>query len=130
MARKRRKVPKILLHPMFRWIRGKMGKIVYRLSHNGEVSAYPAPDMTKVVWSAAQKAQRQTMKRATAYAQLAIQDPAIRQYYVEMAKQRKKNPRRPFDMAVSDYHDGNDLLWQKLYGDREKPADWNWKGVQ
>jgi hypothetical protein len=44
MARKRRKTPKIKLHPMFRWIRGKMGRIVYRLAHNGEVSAYPAPD--------------------------------------------------------------------------------------
>ena len=126
MARKRRKGPKILLHPMFRWIRGKMGKIVYRLSHNGEVSAYPAPDMTKVVWSQAQKAQRQRMARATAYAKLAIRDPEIRQFYVEMAKQRKKNQRRPFDMAVSDDCQGNDLLWQKLMGDLEKPGDWSW----
>jgi hypothetical protein len=30
-------------------------------------------------------------------------------------------------MAVSDYCQGNDLLWQKLYGEQEKPADWNWK---
>jgi hypothetical protein len=53
MARRRRKGPKILLHPMFQWIRGKMGRIVYRLSHNGEVSAYPAPDMTGIEWSQA-----------------------------------------------------------------------------
>jgi hypothetical protein len=111
---------------MFEWISGKMGNIVYRLSHNGEVSAYPAPDMTGIEWSPAQKAQRQKMARATAYGKLAIRDPEIRQYYVQMAKQRKKNQRRPFDMAVSDYHDGNDLLWKKLYGDREKPADWSW----
>ncbi len=132
MGRKRRKAPKILLHPMFRWIRGKVGKIVYRLSHNGQVSAYPAPDMSKVVWSPAQKAQRQKLAKATAYGKLAIRDPEIRQFYVEMAKKRKKNERRPFDMAVSDYHDGNDLLWKKLYGDREKPADWSWdaEGVQ
>jgi hypothetical protein len=132
MARKRRNAPKILLHPMFRWIRGKMGKIVYRLSHNGEVSAYPAPDMTNVVWSQAQKAQRQNFARASAYAKLAIQDPDIRQLYVEMAKRRKKNERRPGDMAVSDYFQGNDLLWQKFYGDQEKPADWSWdaEGVQ
>ena len=123
MRRKRRKVPKILLHPMFRWIRGK---IVYRLSHNGEVSAYPAPDMTGTEWSPAQKAQRRRMARATAYAKLAIQYPDIRQHYVEMAKQRKRNERRPFDMAVSDYCQGNDLLWKKLYGDREKPTDWRW----
>ena len=130
MRRKRRKEPKILLHPMFRWIRGKMGKIVYRLSHNGEVSAYPAPDMTGIEWSPAQKAQRQKMARATAYAKLAIRDPEIRQVYVAMAKQRKMNERRPFDVAVSDYHDGNDLLWQKFMGDREKPADWSWKGAK
>ena len=126
MGRKQRKGPKILLHPMFMWIRGRMGKIVYRLAHNGEVSAYPAPDMTKVVWSPAQKAQRQKMARATAYAKLAIRDPELRQFYVEMAKQRKRNERRPFDMAVSDYCQGNDLLWKNLMGDQEKPADWSW----
>ena len=132
MARKRQKAPKILLHPMFLWLRGKMGNIVYRLSHNGEMSAYPAPDMSRVVWSPAQKAQRQRMARATAYAKLAIQYPDVRQLYVEMAKQRKKNQRRPFDMAVSDYCEDNDLLWKKLYGDQERPADWIWdaKGGQ
>src|SRR5690349_6573496 len=91
MARKRRKGRRIRLHPMFLWIRGKMGEIVYRLSHNGEVSAYPAPDMTGIEWSQAQKAQRRKMAGATAYGQLAIQDPELRQYYVEMAKRRKKN---------------------------------------
>jgi hypothetical protein len=130
MGRRRRKAPKILLHPMFRWIRGKLGKIVYRLSHNGQLSAYPAPDMSGVEWSPAQKAQRQRLARATAYAKLAIQYPDIRQFYVEMAKKRKKNKGRPFDMAVSDYYQGNDLLWKKLYGDQEKPADWSWKDAQ
>ena len=130
MGRKRRTAPKIELHPMFRWIRGKMGKIVYRLAHNGEVSAYPAPDMSGIEWSQAQKAQRQSFAKASAYAKLAIRDPEIRQFYVEMAKQRKKNKRRPFDMAVSDYCQGNDLLWQKFYGDQEKPADWSWKDAQ
>ena len=130
MASKRRKAPKILLHPMFRWIRGKMGKIVYRLAHNGEVSAYPAPDMSQVIWSPAQKAQRQNFAKASAYAKLAIQDPEIRQYYVELAKQRKRNKRRPGDMAVSDYFQGNDLLWKKHMGDQEKPADWSWADAQ
>ena len=130
MARKRRTGPRILLHPMFQWIRGKMGKIVYRLSHNGELSAYPSPDMSQVQWSPAQKAQRQRLAKATAYARLAIQYPDLRQFYVEMAKQRKKNEGRPFDMAVSDYCQGNDLLWHKLFGSQEKPADWNWDDAQ
>ena len=130
MGRKRRKVPKIGLHPMFRWIRGKMGKIVYRLAHNGEVSAYPAPDMSGIEWSPAQKAQRQNFAKASAYAKVAIQYPDIRQYYVEMAKQRRRNKRRPGDMAVSDYFQGNDLLWKKLFGDQEKPANWSWEDAQ
>jgi hypothetical protein len=130
MARKRTKAPKVLLHPMFHWIRGKMGKIVYRLSHTGEVSAYPAPDMSGIEWSQAQKAQRHRLAGATAYAKLAIQYPDLRQFYVEMAKQRKMNQRRPFDMAVSDYFQGNDLLWKKLYGDQQKPADWSWKDAE
>ena len=130
MGRKRRKAPKILLHPMFRWITGKIGNIVYRLSHNGEVSAYPAPDMTHVVWSPAQTAQRQRFGKATAYAKLAIRDPEIRQFYVQMAKQRKMNERRPFDMTHSDYCQGSDLLWTKYMGDQMKPADWTWEDVQ
>ena len=84
----------------------------------------------KVVWSQAQKAQRQNFAKASAYAKLAIRDPEIRQFYVEMAKQSKRNKRRPGDMAVLDYFQGNDLLWQKFYGDREKPADWSWKDAQ
>jgi hypothetical protein len=94
------------------------------------VSAYPVPDISGIEWSTAQMTQRQRMAGATAYAQLAIQYPDLRQFYGEMARQRKKNKRRPFDMAVSDYCQGNDMLWQKFYGDQEKPADWNWKDVQ
>lgn len=47
-----------------------------------------------------------------------------------MVKKRKMNPQHPFDVAVSDYHDGTDLLWQKLMGDQEKPADWSWDDAQ
>lgn len=126
MARKRRKAPKILLHPMFQWIRGKMGKIVYRRTRNGEVSAYPAPDMSKVQWSKPQKTHRQNFAQAVAYAKLASKDPDIRPIYLEMAAKSKRSKGRPFDMAVSDYFQGNDLLWQKLHGDQEKPDDWCW----
>jgi hypothetical protein len=126
MARKRRKAPRILLHPMFQWIRGKLGKIVYRPTRNGQVSAYPAPDMSKVQWSKAQKAHRQHFAQAVAYAKLVVRDPDIRPIYLEMAAKSKRSKGRPFDMAVSDYHNGNDLLWQKLHGDQEKPDDWYW----
>jgi len=103
-----------------------MGNMVFRLSHNGQVSMFPAPDMSRVKWSKAQKDQRQKLARASAYGHHAIQDPEIRQYYVELAKQRKMDLGRPYDVAVSDYFAGNDLLWKKLHGDQQKPEDWCW----
>ena len=126
MAKQRRKGPRISLHPMFRWLRGKMGKIIYRRTRNGGVTAYPTPDMSGVVWSKAQKAHRQRFKRASAYAKLASRDPDLRPIYLEMAARSKKSKGHPYEMALSDYFQGNDLLWQKFYGDREKPADWCW----
>src|SRR5215213_8524368 len=113
MAR-RRKGTKVRLHPMFLWIRGKMGNIVYRLTRNGNVSAYPAPDMSKVTWSPAQMAHRKFFKECAAYAKRAVRDPELRQFYMEMAAKSKGSKGRPYDMAVSDYHHGNDMLWIKL----------------
>ena len=50
----------------------------------------------------------------------------FRPIYVQMAVDSNRNPRRPFDMAVSDYyHNGNDLLWKKHLGDQEKPKNWD-----
>jgi hypothetical protein len=49
-----------------------------------------------------------------------------------MAIENGKNPKRPFDMAVSDYCDtSDDLLWRKHVGDQEKPKnsdieDYHW----
>jgi hypothetical protein len=114
---------------MFLWIRGKMGKIVYRLTRNGNVSAYPAPDMSNVQWSPAQKAHRTFFRECAAYAKRAVRDPELRQFYLEMAKKSKRSRGRPYDMALSDFHHGNDMLWIKLYGDREKPQDWSWESV-
>jgi hypothetical protein len=43
-----------------------------------------------------------------------------------MAIEKNRNPRRPFDMAVSDYCEtGNDLIWKKHMGDQEKPENWS-----
>lgn len=66
------------------------------------------------------------MKEAFLYASAAVADPDLRPIYVQMAVENGKNPKRPFDMAVSDYcHTGNDLLWKKHMGDREKPRIWD-----
>ena len=116
---------KVGFHPIVEWFTGKMGKLVFRRSHNGKVSVYETPNMKKVKWSQAQKDHRQKMGEAAKYASAAVADPDIRPIYVQMAVENDLNPGRPFDMAVKDYyHFGNDLLWKKHMGDREKPADW------
>lgn len=66
------------------------------------------------------------MKEAFIYASAAVANPDLRPIYVQMAVDNGKNPKRPFDIAVSDYyHTGNDLLWKKYMGDREKPQNWD-----
>jgi len=117
---------KVSFDPFFKWITGRIGKLVYRRSHSGQVSAYPTPDMSGVRWSQPQQDHRQHMKEAWLYASAAVADPDLRPIYVQMAVDNGKNPKRPFDMAVSDYCDtGNDLLWKKHMGDQEKPSNWD-----
>jgi hypothetical protein len=82
--------------------------------------------MTRVKWSRAQKDHRQHMKEAFIYASAAVADPDLRPIYVQMAVENDRDPKRPFTTAVSDYYDnGNDLLWKKHMGDREKPKNWD-----
>ena len=109
---------KVRLHPLFEQLRGKIRGMVFRLSHNGKISAYMSPDMTGVKWSAAQVAHRERMAEAFAYARAAIADPQIRPIYEEMSMKIKNN-KRPFDMAVMDYCDGNNLLGDKFRWDVE-----------
>jgi hypothetical protein len=116
---------KVSFDPIIKWFTGRIGRLVYRRSHNGQVSAYPTPDMSTVKWSRAQKDHRQHFKEAVTYAKAAVADPDIRPVYVQMAENNNRNKSRPFDMAVSDYyHHGNDLLWKKHMGDQEKPKNW------
>jgi hypothetical protein len=114
---------KVTLNPVIELITGKIGNMVFRRAHTGKLSLVHAPDMSRVKWSQAQKDHRQRFKRAVAYARRAMKDPEIRLVYEQMAAERKQN-KRPFDMAVSDYFQGNDLVWKKLYGDRPKPESW------
>lgn len=117
---------KARLNPLLEHITGKIGNLIFRRSHNGKLSVIYRPNMSRVKWSPAQKEQRQRMGEASKYASAAVADPDIRPIYVQMALEQGKNPRRPFDMAVSDYiHHGNDLLWKKHMGDQEKPQNWN-----
>jgi hypothetical protein len=72
-----------------------------------------SPDMSDVKWSPAQVAHRERMAEASAYAKAAVADPEIRSFYVQMSMERKGN-KRPYDMAVSHYMDGNNLLGDKF----------------
>jgi hypothetical protein len=101
---------KIKLSPMLQEIRGRLGDYVFRRTHTGEVILSKVPDMSKVKWSKAQKAHRQRFKKAVAYARAAMAEPKVRAVYEKMAAKKGK---RPFDMAVSDYFKGNDLLSKK-----------------
>jgi hypothetical protein len=117
---------KVRFHPIVEWFTGKMGKLVFRRSHNGQVSVYETPYMEGIKWSPAQKDHRQRLGEAAKYASAADADPDIRPLYVQMALEQGRNPKRPFDTAVSDYfHHGNDLLWKKHMGNQEKPQNWN-----
>jgi hypothetical protein len=101
---------KITLSPMIKQIRGKMGDVVFRVSPTGKQTIIKLADMSNVKWSKAQKAHRQRFKQAVAYAKAAMAEPKVRKVYEKMAAKQHK---RPFDMAVSDYFKGNNLLSKK-----------------
>jgi hypothetical protein len=101
-------MPKVKLHPMFVEIQGKMyDNLVLKLSPQGELILAKRPDMSKVKWSKAQKAHRQRFKLAVAYAKAALAEPKVHRKYERRAKKLGK---RPWDVAVSDYFKGNNLL--------------------
>jgi hypothetical protein len=117
---------KVDFNPLIKWFRGRIGRLVFRRAHNGKVSIYSMPDMTGVKWTRAQKVHQRDFGEASRYASAAVADPEIRAIYVQMAIEQNKDPRRPSDVASPDYyHNGNDLLWKKHMGDREKPQDWD-----
>ena len=100
-------MPKIKLNPMFKEVRGRMGNIVFRRSNTGEMTAIKLADMSNVEWSDAQKAHRKRFKEAVAYAKAAMAEPKVRRKYEKEAAKKNK---RPFDLAVSDYFKGRNLL--------------------
>jgi len=110
---------KVRFHPLVEHLRGTIKGMVFRLSHNGKVSAYLLPDMSRVKWSEAQDAHRERMAEAFAYATQITDDPQIREIYLQMARKEKHN-NRSYDMAVSDYyHNHNNLLGDRFVWDVE-----------
>jgi len=98
---------KVDLNPMIEGLHGKLGNTVFRRVHNGTTTATRIPDMSKVKWSEAQVEHRQRFKQAVAYARAAMVDPKVRAEYEKAAA---KIGKRPFDLAVSDFFHGKNLL--------------------
>jgi hypothetical protein len=98
---------KIALNPMVQFAQGKMGNTAFRRSHTGRMTLIKLADMSKVTWSDAQQVHRQRFKEAVAYAKAAMAEPKVRAVYEKTAAKQGK---RPFDLAVSDYFKGRNLL--------------------
>jgi hypothetical protein len=97
---------KVILQPGLKELRGKMGDWTYRRMY-GKQTIMKTPDMSRVKWSRAQKANRQRFKEAIRYAHQAMADPKVRAHY---EKAGKKAGRQPFRVAVSDFLQGKNLL--------------------
>ena len=100
---------KVELNPTVDRFRGKIGGMTYRVMY-GKQTAMKTPDMSKVKWSEAQKANRERFRQAIAYARAAMADTKIRAHYEKVGK---KANRQPFRVAVSDFCQGKNLLEKK-----------------
>lgn len=98
---------KITLNPMIDELSGKIGQFVLRRAPSGKLILSKAPDMSSVKWSRAQKENRERFKKAVAYSKAVMANPNVRAHY---EKEAAKKGKRPYDLAVSDYLKGNNLL--------------------
>ena len=113
-------VAKATLNPILKLIPGKLGNLVFPRAHTGKITVKYKRDWSYIKWNLAQKAHRERFAAAVSYAQDAMNDPAVRTIYEQMAAE-KKNNKRPFGMAVSHYFAGNNLLQKYRFDDRNKP---------
>jgi len=97
------------LNPTVERYRGKIGKLTYRWMY-GQQTVMKTPDMSKVKWSKAQKANRERFAEAIHYARQAMASPKVRAHYEKLGK---KADRQAFRVAVSDFLAGKNLLEKK-----------------
>ena len=97
------------LNPTVDKYRGKIGKLTYRWMY-GQQTVMKTPDMSKVKWSKAQKANRERFGEAIHYARQAMARPKVRAHYEKLGK---KAGRQAFRVAVSDFLAGKNLLEKK-----------------
>lgn len=98
---------KMKLHPLFVQLSGRVGDSIFRTTKDGQVIVSHRPRKPSAGPSEAQKAHRERFAGAVAYAKAAMAEPGVRAYYECQAATLGK---RPFDVAVSDYFKGRNLL--------------------
>ncbi len=99
-------MPKVILAPFIEEIHGTLYDMVFKKTPQGEMIVTKKPDMSKVKWSKAQKANRKHMSEAITATQIALLDPKVRARYERKAK---KQGRRAWNLALSDCLKGKDL---------------------
>ena len=103
-------MPKIKLAPFIEEIHGTLDGWVFKKSPQGEMIVTKKPDMSKVKWSKAQKANRKHMSDAITATQIALMDSKVKARYERKAK---KQGRRAWNLALSDCLKGEDLYAKK-----------------
>jgi len=98
---------KVELNPALQEIRGQLGNFVFRRTRGGQIGLMAKPNMSKVVWSPAQIAHRERFRQAAQYAKAALADPTARAAY---ERQAAASGKRPYDLAISDFFKGRNLL--------------------
>jgi len=100
---------KVILNPALRALSGTMAGMTFRQMY-GKQTLMKTPDMSKVKWSKAQKEHRKRFKQAVVYARMAMDNPKVRAHYEKIATKKGK---RAFQLAISDFFHGNNLLEEK-----------------
>jgi hypothetical protein len=100
-------MPKVRYKPRIEYFQGTVYDVVFRRSPQRKPIVKTRPDMSNVKWSKAQKAQRERFRQANEYAKDARAEPKLWATYERMAKRQHE---RAWEVAMSDYFQGKDLL--------------------
>lgn len=83
-------MPKVKFSPLIEEIEGTLHDMVFKKSPQGKIIVTKRPDISKVKWSKAQKAQRKRWAAGVASIQLVLKDPRVRARYERKAKKQGK----------------------------------------
>jgi hypothetical protein len=89
---------------------GTLYDVIFKRFSQGKIIVSKKPDLSKVVGSEAQEAQRERFRQASAYATRAKADAKV---WVKYKRRAKRLNNRPCDLAISDYFQGKNLLAKK-----------------